>query len=73
VHPLTVAGAIGDPATAQRVISEGVAKFGRIDTLVITPAFILASFSRRTPGKTNPTGCFAEMELLRRSMIERGE
>ena len=31
---LTVAGDIGDPATAQRVISEGVAKFGRIDTLV---------------------------------------
>src|SRR5476649_1701091 len=30
---LTVAGDIGDPATAQRVISEGVAKFGRIDTL----------------------------------------
>jgi NAD(P)-dependent dehydrogenase (short-subunit alcohol dehydrogenase family) len=31
---LTVAGDIGDPATAQRVMSEGVAKFGRIDTLV---------------------------------------
>jgi NAD(P)-dependent dehydrogenase (short-subunit alcohol dehydrogenase family) len=31
---LTIAGDIGDPAVAQRVISEGVAKFGRIDTLV---------------------------------------
>jgi NAD(P)-dependent dehydrogenase (short-subunit alcohol dehydrogenase family) len=31
---LTVAGDLGDPATAQRVMSEGVAKFGRIDTLV---------------------------------------
>ena len=31
---LTVAGDIGDPATAQRVISEGVARFGRVDTLV---------------------------------------
>ena len=31
---LVVAGDIGDPATARRVISEGVAKFGRIDTLV---------------------------------------
>src|SRR5258707_860774 len=31
---LAIAGDIGDPATAQRVISEGVAKFGRIDTLV---------------------------------------
>ena len=31
---LTVAGDIGVPATAHRVISEGVARFGRIDTLV---------------------------------------
>jgi len=31
---LGIAGDIGDPATAQRVISEGVARFGRIDTLV---------------------------------------
>ena len=31
---LTIAGDIGDPVTAQRVISEGVARFGRIDTLV---------------------------------------
>lgn len=31
---LTVAGDIGDPATAQRVIGEAVARFGRVDTLV---------------------------------------
>jgi NAD(P)-dependent dehydrogenase (short-subunit alcohol dehydrogenase family) len=31
---LSVAGDIGDPETARRVVSEGVAKFGRIDTLV---------------------------------------
>jgi NAD(P)-dependent dehydrogenase (short-subunit alcohol dehydrogenase family) len=31
---LSIAGDIGDPATAQRVISEGVSRFGRIDTLV---------------------------------------
>ncbi|MFM0054075.1 SDR family NAD(P)-dependent oxidoreductase [Paraburkholderia phytofirmans] len=31
---LAVAGDIGNPETARRVISEGVAKFGRIDTLV---------------------------------------
>ena len=29
-----MAGDIGDPATAHRVITEGVARFGRIDTLV---------------------------------------
>ena len=31
---LTIAGDIGDPATAQRIIAEGVKRFGRIDTLV---------------------------------------
>ena len=31
---LCIAGDIGDPTTARRVISEGVARFGRIDTLV---------------------------------------
>jgi NAD(P)-dependent dehydrogenase (short-subunit alcohol dehydrogenase family) len=31
---VTVAGDIGDPATARRVISEAIARFGRIDTLV---------------------------------------
>ncbi|MDY0882843.1 SDR family NAD(P)-dependent oxidoreductase [Dongia soli] len=31
---LSIAGDIGDPATARRVIAEGVARFGRIDTLV---------------------------------------
>jgi NAD(P)-dependent dehydrogenase (short-subunit alcohol dehydrogenase family) len=31
---LSVAGDIADPATAQRVIAEAVARFGRIDTLV---------------------------------------
>src|SRR6202000_3101945 len=31
---LTVAGDIGAPATARRVISEALARFGRIDTLV---------------------------------------
>lgn len=31
---LNIAGDIGDSKTAQRVISEGVARFGRIDTLV---------------------------------------
>lgn len=31
---LSIAGDIGDPRTARRVISEGIARFGRIDTLV---------------------------------------
>jgi NAD(P)-dependent dehydrogenase (short-subunit alcohol dehydrogenase family) len=39
---LAVAGDIGDPATAQRVIAEGVAKFGRIDTLVNNAGIFIA-------------------------------
>jgi NAD(P)-dependent dehydrogenase (short-subunit alcohol dehydrogenase family) len=31
---LAIAGDIGDPATARRIVTESVARFGRIDTLV---------------------------------------
>jgi NAD(P)-dependent dehydrogenase (short-subunit alcohol dehydrogenase family) len=37
-----VAGDIGDPDTARRVISEGVARFGRIDTLVNNAGIFIA-------------------------------
>lgn len=47
---LTVAGDIGDPDTARRVISEGVARFGRIDTLVNNAGiFIAKPFTQYTP------------------------
>ncbi|NPT54680.1 SDR family NAD(P)-dependent oxidoreductase [Paraburkholderia elongata] len=39
---VTVAGDIADPATAQRVISEGVARFGRIDTLINNAGVFIA-------------------------------
>jgi NAD(P)-dependent dehydrogenase (short-subunit alcohol dehydrogenase family) len=39
---LAIAGDIGDPATARRVISEGVARFGRIDTLVNNAGVFIA-------------------------------
>ena len=39
---LTVAGDIGDPATAQRVIAEAIARFGRIDTLVNNAGIFVA-------------------------------
>ncbi len=46
---LAVAGDIGDPATARRVISEGVARFGRIDTLVNNAGiFIAKPFTKYT-------------------------
>ncbi|MGF6772228.1 NAD(P)-dependent dehydrogenase (short-subunit alcohol dehydrogenase family) [Paraburkholderia sp. GAS199] len=39
---VTVAGDIGDPDTARRVITEGVARFGRIDTLVNNAGIFVA-------------------------------
>src|SRR5271170_4348544 len=44
---LAVAGDIADPKTAERVISQGVARFGRIDTLVNNAGiFIAKPFTR---------------------------
>src|SRR5471030_1776798 len=46
---LTVAGDIGDAAVARRVIAEGVARFGRIDTLVNNAGiFIAKPFTKYT-------------------------
>jgi NAD(P)-dependent dehydrogenase (short-subunit alcohol dehydrogenase family) len=39
---LTVAGDIADPATAHRVIKEGVARFGRVDTLINNAGVFIA-------------------------------
>ena len=39
---LTVAGDIGDPAIAERVIHEAIARFGRIDTLVNNAGIFVA-------------------------------
>ena len=39
---LTVPGDIADPATAQRVIREGVARFGRIDSLINNAGIFVA-------------------------------
>ena len=46
---VTVAGDIADPATARRAIAEGVARFGRIDTLVNNAGiFIAKPFTKYT-------------------------
>jgi NAD(P)-dependent dehydrogenase (short-subunit alcohol dehydrogenase family) len=39
---LTVPGDIGDPAVAQRVVSEAIARFGRTDTLVNNAGIFIA-------------------------------
>ncbi|MFF3565755.1 SDR family NAD(P)-dependent oxidoreductase [Streptomyces sp. NPDC002574] len=40
---LTVQGDISDPATAERVIAEGVERFGRIDTLINNAGIFIAN------------------------------
>ena len=39
---LTIAGDIGDPAVGRRAIAEGVARFGRIDTLINNAGIFLS-------------------------------
>ncbi|TKC88803.1 SDR family oxidoreductase [Trinickia terrae] len=41
-HLATVAGDIGDPATARRVIDEAIKRFGRVDTLVNNAGIFIA-------------------------------
>ena len=39
---VAVAGDVGDPATARRVVAEAMARFGRIDTLVNNAGIFVA-------------------------------
>jgi NAD(P)-dependent dehydrogenase (short-subunit alcohol dehydrogenase family) len=71
---LAVPGDIADPKTAERVISQGIARFGRIDTLVNNAGiFIAKPFTRYT---VNLAGFFhitqraiAEMEKQGRGHV----
>ncbi len=51
---LTVAGDIGSADTAQRIISQGLERFGRVDTLSTTRESSSRSRSRST---RRPTSC----------------
>ncbi|WP_085657141.1 MULTISPECIES: SDR family NAD(P)-dependent oxidoreductase [unclassified Pseudomonas] len=77
---LTIAGDIGDPATAQRVISEGVARFGRIDTLVNNAGiFVAKPFTAYTPQdyaavlSVNLNGFFYITQLAIAEMEKQGK
>jgi NAD(P)-dependent dehydrogenase (short-subunit alcohol dehydrogenase family) len=74
-----VAGDIGDPATARRAISEGVARFGRIDTLINNAGiFIAKPFTEYTAQDyeavtaVNLTGFFYITQLAIAQMEKRG-
>ncbi|POA39527.1 SDR family NAD(P)-dependent oxidoreductase [Pseudomonas sp. GW456-12-1-14-TSB6] len=77
---LTIAGDIGDLATAQRVISEGVARFGRIDTLVNNAGiFVAKPFTAYTPEdysavlSVNLNGFFYITQLAIAEMEKQGK
>jgi len=39
---LTIAGDVADPKTADRIVEEGLARFGRIDTLINNAGIFIA-------------------------------
>jgi len=76
---LSIAGDIADRATAVRVISEGVARFGRIDTLVNNAGiFIGKPFIQYTEADymavvgVNLTGFFYMTQLVIAEMVKCG-
>ena len=76
---LTVSGDIADRKTAQRAISEGMARFGRIDTLVNNAGiFIAKPFTQYTEADysailgVNTTGFFHTTQLAIAEMEKQG-
>lgn len=76
-HILTVQGDIADPATAEKIIREGVARFGRIDTLVNNAGIFLAKpftqYTREDYVHTVATnmGSFFHMSQLAIAQMEK--
>lgn len=76
---LAVAGDIADPAVAERVIEEAVARFGRVDTLVNNARmFIAKPFTEYTPDdfaakiSLNLAGFFYVSQNAIRQMLTQG-
>ncbi|MER6355946.1 SDR family oxidoreductase [Streptomyces sp. NPDC001634] len=76
---LTVQGDIADPATAERVITAGVERFGRVDTLVNNAGiFVAKPFTDYTQGDfaavtgVNMAGFFRITQLALDRMLAQG-
>lgn len=76
---LTIAGDIADPAVAERLVSEGLARFGRIDTLVNNAGIFIASpFTKYTAEQfasivaTNLAGFFYVSQHAVKAMEKQG-
>lgn len=76
---LAVAGHIGDPATAERVVAEALARFGRVDTLVNNAGIFMAKpFTAYTEEDfatkiaTNLAGFFHVTQRAAAQMLKQG-
>ncbi|MBM2710111.1 SDR family oxidoreductase [Mesorhizobium caraganae] len=76
---LAIAGDVGDPATAQRIVREAMARFGRIDTLVNNAGiFIAKPFTDYTAEdftskiSTNLAGFFHVTQAVAAQMLKQG-
>ncbi len=76
---LAIAGDIGDPAVAARIVSEAMARFGRIDTLVNNAGiFIAKPFTDYTAEdfaskiSTNLAGFFHITQAVAAQMLKQG-
>jgi NAD(P)-dependent dehydrogenase (short-subunit alcohol dehydrogenase family) len=76
---LTIAGDIADPAVARRLVSEGLERFGRIDTLVNNAGIFVASpFTKYTEEQfasmvaTNLAGFFYVTQKAVEAMEKQG-
>jgi NAD(P)-dependent dehydrogenase (short-subunit alcohol dehydrogenase family) len=76
---LVVAGDVADPTTAERVVSQALARFGRIDTLVNNAGiFIAKPFTDYTDEDyakilgINVTGFFHLTQRVARQMLKQG-
>lgn len=75
----TVSGDIGDPATAERIVAEALARFGRIDTLVNNAGVFMAKpFTTYTADdletnlSTNLVGFFHITQQVAAEMLKQG-
>jgi len=76
---VAVAGDVGDPATAKRVVAEALSRFGRIDTLVNNAGIFIAKpftdyseedFAAKL--STNLAGFFHFTQAVAAEMLKRG-